>query len=116
MMCVEIADAINDKILTGVYQAGRRVPSIRLTALDFQVNHNTVIRAYDLLEREGIIQNQRGIGFSVTAEAKDIIIHKRKEWFYHELLPDVFRQMRLLGIELNEIWPDYSSQNNSKIR
>lgn len=44
MMYVEIADAINDKILTGVYQAGRRVPSIRLTALDFQVNHNTQLQ------------------------------------------------------------------------
>jgi len=106
MMYDEIADAISDKILTGVYQVGRRVPSIRFTALDFHVNHNTVIRAYDLLEREGIIQNQRGIGFSVTAEAKEIILRKRKEWFYHELLPDVFRQMRLLGMELSNIWPE----------
>jgi len=42
----------------------------------------------------------------VTAEEKEIILRKRKEWFYHELLPDVFRQMRLLGMELSNIWPE----------
>jgi len=51
MIYVKIADLFSDKILSGEFQAKSRVPSIRFTASNFNVNMNTVVRAYELLEQ-----------------------------------------------------------------
>ena len=47
MIYVKIADLFSDKILFGEFQAKSRVPSIRFTASNFNVNMNTVVRALD---------------------------------------------------------------------
>ena len=68
-----------------------------------EVNANTVVRTYDYLQGQEIIHNKRGIGYFVSAGAKDRIITLRKDIFLHEELPEFFRQVSALDIPIKEI-------------
>ena len=63
---LQIADAIRAAVASGVYRPGEVLPSLRAMAVEVQVNPNTVQRAYDELEREGMVYSQRGRGLFVT--------------------------------------------------
>jgi GntR family transcriptional regulator len=73
---LQIADGIRAAVAAGVYRPGEMLPSLRAMAIQVQVNPNTVQRAYDELEREGLIYSQRGRGLFVaeqgTASAQSI--------------------------------------------
>ena len=102
-ICLQIADRISDEILQGQYAEEERIPSVREYAATVEVNANTVIRTYDYLQGQDIIYNKRGIGYFVSAGAKDRIITLRKDTFLHEELPELFRQVRVLDIPIKEI-------------
>ena len=65
---LQIAEAARSAIAAGVYRPGESLPSLRALALVLHVNPNTVQRAYDELEREGLVYAQRGKGLFVTEE------------------------------------------------
>ena len=94
---LQIADRICDEILQGQYMEEERIPSVREYAATVEVNANTVVRTYDYLQGQEIIYNKRGIGYFVSAGAKDRIIALRKNTFLHEDLPEFFRQVKDIG-------------------
>lgn len=61
----QIAEGMRSLIAAGVYRAGERVPSVRQQAVTLVVNPNTVQRAYEELERAGLLESQKGIGMVV---------------------------------------------------
>jgi GntR family transcriptional regulator len=63
---LQIADAVRAAVAAGVYRSGEVLPSLRAMAIKLHVNPNTVQRAYDALEREGLIYSQRGRGLFVA--------------------------------------------------
>ena len=65
----QIADGLRAAIAAGVYRPGELVPSVRQQAIGLLVNPNTVQRAYDELERDGLLVSQKGIGMKVAAGA-----------------------------------------------
>ena len=106
----QMSDRLCDDILSGRYNAGDRIPSVRELSEMLEVNTNTVVRAYDQLTRQGIVFTRRGMGYFVSENARDIIMeNKRKEFmdkrkeFMEEKLPDLFRQMKLLGIPIETV-------------
>ena len=100
---LQIADRICDEILQGQYTEEERILSVREYAATVEVNANTVVRTYDNLQGQEIIHNKRGIGYFVSAGAKDRIIALRKNIFLHEDLPEFFRQVKTLDIPMKEI-------------
>lgn len=62
----QIADQLRQSIDSGVYKPGEMLPSLRAMAVDIKVNPNTVQRAYDALEREGVVEMRRGVGIFVV--------------------------------------------------
>ena len=106
-----MADRLCDDILAGRYRADERIPSVREYAVSLEVNTNTAVKAYEELSREGVIYNKRGLGYFVSQDAKTRIRRQRRSAFFKDLLPEVFRQMKLLGIDIEEIkeqWEDNS--------
>jgi GntR family transcriptional regulator len=63
---LQIADEIRAAIAAGVFRPGEMLPSLRVLAGDLRVNPNTVQRAYDELEREGVVLPRRGVGLFVA--------------------------------------------------
>ena len=100
---IQMADRLCDEILAGKYQDDDRIPSVREYAVLLEVNTNTAVKAYDELARANIIYNKRGLGYFVTPGAKKQILKERKQEFMKERLPELFRQMRLLGIGIEEV-------------
>ena len=106
---IQMADRLCDEILSGVYQDDDRIPSVREYAVLLEVNTNTAVKAYEQLAREEIIYNKRGLGYFVTPGAKNQILKARKQEFMKERLPELFRQMQLLGITLEDVKNTYDA-------
>ena len=100
---LQVAERICEEIVGGVYQEEGRIPSVREYSTLVEVNVNTAMRSYDYLQQQGIIYNKRGIGYFVSADAKATIVRMRRAQFIEQELPEVFRQMRLLGITIEEL-------------
>ena len=107
---VQMADRLCDEILADKYQDDDRIPSVREYSVLLEVNTNTAVKAYDELARANIIYNKRGLGYFVTPGAKKQILKERKKEFMKERLPELFRQMRLLGITLEDVKDAYDVQ------
>ena len=109
---IQIADRLCDEILAGKYKDDDRIPSVREYAVLLEVNTNTAVKAYDELARANIIYNKRGLGYFVTPGAKKQILKDRKQEFMKERLPELFRQMQLLGITLEDVKDAYDATFN----
>ena len=109
---IQMADRLCDEILAGTYQDDDRIPSVREYAVLLQVNTNTAVKAYDQLARDGIIYNKRGLGYFVTQGARKEIRKARKREFMKETLPELFRQMRLLDITLEDVEKAYANTHH----
>jgi len=114
---LQIVEYIYDRILTNEWQEEERIPSVRDLAVELQVNPNTVMRAYELLQTMEIIVNKRGIGNFLSINAKSVIISNRRNHFIENELPVIFRNMNLLGVsikELSDYYTFYNRGNNNK--
>lgn len=100
---LQIAERICDEILTGRYQEGERIPSVREYGASVEVNANTVMRSYDYLQQQDIIFNKRGIGYFVEVGAARLIRKMRKEAFLSEDVKELFRQIYTLDIPMEKI-------------
>lgn len=100
---LQMADRLCDEILAGRYADDEKIPSVREYAVMLEVNTNTAVKAYDELARENIIYNKRGLGYFVTPGAKAEINKVRKQEFMDSTLPALFREMKLLGIGIDEV-------------
>lgn len=103
---LQIVDNLCRQILEGQLQSGARVASVRDLAAEFEVNHNTVMRAYTNLQESGIFDNKRGIGFFVSEKAFELIKANEKANFFSQDLPDFLLKVKLLQLnsaDLNEL-------------
>ena len=102
---VKIAERLCDDILADRYREGDRVPSA-----EYEVNTNTALRAFEVLQRDDILQQQRGIGMQVARGAKRKILNARKKEFLEKEMPDFLRRLQLVGLsidDVNEAWQQY---------
>ncbi len=99
----QIEHWVYEQILSGNWKPGERAKSVRELAVAFEVNPNTVMRSYERLQNQEIITNKRGIGFFVNEDAPEKIHAIRKKEFMEEEVPEFLKNMRLLGITMEEI-------------
>jgi len=108
---LQIANHFFDNILQKKWNAGEKVPSIRELAVQFEVNPNTTMRTFSYLQDKGIIFNKRGLGYYVTEDGYQRVVEIKAEHFINEELPAVFRNMKLLGLNLDDIKRFYEKSN-----
>ena len=100
---IQIADKITDNILSERWKQEERIPSVREMAVDMEVNPNTIARTYGYLQDQGIIKNQRGIGYFVAPDAGELAKETKRQDFIKNELPLFFKSLDLLGIDLKTI-------------
>ncbi|MBQ9558761.1 MAG: GntR family transcriptional regulator [Bacteroidaceae bacterium] len=105
---LQIADHICDEILSGRYLEDGKLPSVREYAAQVEVNVNTVTRSFEWLQLHDIVTTRRGLGNFVATGARREIEALRKEEFFNEKLPDLFRSMQALGIKMDEVVEQYN--------
>ena len=101
---LQIRDTICERILSGDLKPEDRIPSVREYGASIGVNPNTVMRTYEKLTMEGVIYNKRGIGYFITAEAREIVPENSRKEFLEAELPVVIRKMELLGLNPKELF------------
>lgn len=106
---LQIAEFVCEHILLGKWKTDDKVPSVRELAVELEVNPNTVMRTYELLQNKNIITNKRGIGFFVADDAITQVKAYRKTQFMDNELPVVFRNVYLLNIKFDELEARYNT-------
>ncbi|WP_437922206.1 GntR family transcriptional regulator [Sphingobacterium sp. LRF_L2] len=104
---LQIAEHVCEHIVLGTWKEDERLPSVRDLAVQLEVNPNTVMRTYDLLQQKSIIVNKRGVGFFLTGESVSQVKAYRKTIFLEEELPLLFRNIYVLDIGLDELKERY---------
>lgn len=97
----QILERIQMQIVSGVYQPGDKLPSVRELAVQAGVNPNTMQKALAELERSGLIITQRTSGRNVT-EDMDMIKETRRQ-IAGEQIQDFLKKMQELGFEKEDI-------------
>ena len=111
---LQITDLFCDEILVKKWSNGDRIPSVRELAINIEVNPNTVMRTYSYLQDKGIIYNKRGIGYFLTDDAYDKTLKMRKEEFIKTELPAIFKTVKLLDINFDDLKSLYHEFESKK--
>lgn len=103
---IQLADWIEDNVLSGVFPEEGRIPSVAELSASFKINHITTLKSINMLTENGIIYKKNGVGMFVAKGAREIIRNKRKEAFYSKYIVSAVKEAEKLGItydELNEM-------------
>jgi Predicted transcriptional regulators len=111
----QVAQIISEDILCGKWKADDRIPSVRDFAGQYEVNPNTVMRAFEMLVSQEIIYIKRGMGYYVQNGAYERILSQRKEAFLNKSLSEIAHQMSLLKITINEVVEQLNKYTDEKI-
>ncbi len=110
---LQIADHFVENILQEKWKSGEKIPSVRDTAVEFEVNPNTTMRTFSYLQDKGIIFNKRGLGYFIADDGYARTMALKKEKFIEEELPTLFRSMELLGISFADLKTYYEKFNQN---
>lgn len=100
---IQILELINYKIMNEEWIADERIPSVRDLAMSYEVNPNTVMRAYERLQNDEIIYKRRGLGYYLSVDACEKIFLQEKEDFIANELPKVFSKLETFSISISEL-------------
>jgi DNA-binding transcriptional regulator YhcF (GntR family) len=114
---LQIAKIMEEKILRKEWLAEMRIPSVRDLAVAMEVNPNTAVRAFEILQQKEVIYNKRGIGYFVSENAYAIIKKEWKKNFEAQELPEFFKNITLLDFSMEEITTLYTKhyEKNQKL-
>lgn len=113
---LQIADYVCERILLAQWKPDERIPAVRELAVQLEVNPNTVMRTFEFLQGENIIYNQRGIGYFVGPDAVKNVTQYRKTEFVEKELPAIFRNLYLLGMDIDELKQRYEKFKKQNFR
>ena len=99
----QLRDRIVHMILDGVLNEGDALPSVRSVATEFRVNPLTVLKAYQHLAHEELVESRRGLGMFVKPGARKILLHGEREKFLTEEWPRVAAKIERLGVSEREL-------------
>lgn len=94
----QIRDRVVAMILDGVLSEGDALPSVRTVATDSRVNPLTVLKAYQHLADDGLVEKRRGRGMIVAADARALLLKGERERFLTEQWPEIHAAIHRLGL------------------
>ena len=100
----QVVFAVKAAVAKGSATAGERLPSVRELARELAINPNTVVRAYDALERDGVIVRRQGAGCFLTGHGagQELVTAERRRQL-QDLLRRAATEALLLGFGRDEI-------------
>lgn len=99
----QVAEMVENQILDGLLNPEDQSPSTTDFANIYGINPATARKGLNILVDEGILYKKRGMGMFVTSEAKKIISEKRKNEYLTNILPDLIKNIQMLGISQDEL-------------
>ena len=111
----QVAEMVENQILDGLLKENDQSPSTTEFSNTYGINPATARKGLNILVDEGILYKKRGMGMFVTDKAIDIIKEKRRQEYLDNILPDLIKNIKLLGISkydlINEIEDIYRKED-----
>jgi GntR family transcriptional regulator len=99
----QLRDRVVAMILDGVLKEGDPLPSVRNVAAEYRVNPLTVLKGYQELVDERLVETKRGLGMFVNAGARNLLLKGERQKFLAEEWPRVAATIQRLGITPKEL-------------
>jgi GntR family transcriptional regulator len=99
----QLRDRVVAMILEGALKEGDPLPSVRTVATDYRLNPLTVLKAYQQLADEQLVEVRRGRGMFVNAGAHDLLLRNERQKFLEEEWPRVREKIQRLGLTAKEL-------------
>jgi GntR family transcriptional regulator len=109
----QLRDRVIAMILDEVLGEGDPLPSVRNVAAEYRVNPLTVLKAYQQLVDEQVVEKRRGLGMFVNAGARTLLMRAERERFLTEQWPPIRDTIERLGLELSELLYSKSGKEHS---
>jgi GntR family transcriptional regulator len=99
----QLRDRVVAMILDGVLKEGDPLPSVRTVAAEYRLNPLTVLKSYQQLVDEGLVESKRGLGMFINAGARKLLMKGEREKFLDEEWPRVQETIERLGFTTEEL-------------
>jgi len=99
----QLRDRVVAMILDGVFIEGDALPSVRTVAADYRVNPLTVLKGYQQLVDDGLVEKRRGLGMFINAGARELLRRGERQRFLAEQWPAIHATIRRLGLTPKEL-------------
>lgn len=105
----QLRDRVVAMILDGVLKEGDPLPSVRTVAAEYRVNPLTVLKGYQELADEGLVESRRGLGMFINAGARNLLLDAEREKFLGEEWPRIQTTIHRLGLKVEDLLNGRSS-------
>ena len=99
----QLRDRVVAMIIDGVLKEGDPLPSVRTVAAEYRVNPLTVLKGYQQLVDDGLVETRRGLGMFINAGARDLLLQGERQKFLTEEWPRVKATIERLGLKAEEL-------------
>ena len=99
----QLRDRVVAMILDDVLKEGDPLPSVRTVAAEYRINPLTVLKGYQQLVDEGLVETRRGRGMFINAGARELLLRGERQKFVAEEWPRITRTIQRLGITPEEL-------------
>lgn len=99
----QLRDRVVTMILEGVLVDGDALPSVRTVAAEYRLNPLTVLKGYQELVDEGLVEKRRGRGMFVRDGARKALMKDERQAFVTEQWPEVVATIRRLNLDVGEL-------------
>jgi GntR family transcriptional regulator len=99
----QLRDRVVAMILEGVLKEGDPLPSVRNVAAEFQLNPLTVLKGYQALVDEGLVEKRRGLGMFVLPGARKQLMASEREQFIREEWPRILERIERLDLDIKTL-------------
>jgi GntR family transcriptional regulator len=110
----QLRDRVVAMILDGVLKEGDPLPSVRTVAAEYRVNPLTVLKAYQELADEGLVETRRGLGMFINAGARNLLLRGERQKFLGEEWPRVQATIQRLGLNAKELLNGATGRSSSE--
>ena len=99
----QLRDRVVAMILDGVLKEGDSLPSVRTVAAEYRVNPLTVLKGYQQLVDEGLVETKRGRGMFINEGARNLLMKGERQKFLDEEWPRIQETIQRLGLNTQEL-------------
>ena len=99
----QLRDRVVAMILDAVLKEGDALPSVRNVAAEYRVNPLTVLKGYQQLVDEGLVESKRGLGMFINAGARNLLLQSERQKFLAEEWPRISSTIQRLGLTSEEL-------------
>lgn len=95
---LQLADQLEEGILSGAYPEESQVPSITEYSVTYKINPATALKSINLLVDAGLLYKKRGVGMFVASGAREKLRGQRRERFFEDFVQSMVHEARQLGL------------------